>query len=127
MYCGINPKTDRCMKVDSLKDKSTDCEVNNSTKRCGRKTIKVTKKKCSKGKILNPKTGRCINKPKKKTSKKKTCDTGKILNPKTGRCIIDRKLDEDEVIDFKYRCKPGYIYNPQSKRCVNKEGPTVKK
>jgi len=132
MYCGINPKTDRCMKVDSLKDKSIDCEVNNSTKRCKRcrrKTIKVTKKKCSKGKVLNPKSGRCINKPKpkKKTSKKKTCEPGKILNPKTGRCIIDRGLDEDEVIDFKYRCKPGYIYNPRSKRCVNKEGPTGKK
>jgi len=126
MYCGINPKTDRCMKVDSLKDKSIDCELNNSTRRCGRKTIKMTKKKCSKGKRRNPKTGRCINKPKKKTSKKKTCDPGKILNPKTGRCIIDRKLYEGEVIDFKYRCKPGYIYNPQSKRCVNKEGPTGK-
>ena len=128
MYCGINPKTDRRMKVDSLKDKSIDCEVNNSTRRCRRKTIKVTKKKkCSNGKILNPKTGRCINKPIKKTSKKKTCDPGKILNPKTGRCIIDRKLDEDEVIDFKYRCKPGYIYNPRSKRCVNKQGPTGQK
>jgi hypothetical protein len=64
------------------------------------------KKECPPGKILNPKTGRCINKPKEKTQKrrgrpkknvekpkeseekpKKECPPGKILNPKTGRCI----------------------------------------
>jgi hypothetical protein len=132
MLCGQNPKTSRCKRVSSVKEASTDCEVNNSTKqkRCRRKTIKMTKKKkCSKGKILNPKTNRCINKLKtnKKKKKKKTCPPGKILNPTTGRCIIDRELDEDKVIDFKYRCKPGYIYNPETERCVNKEGPTGKK
>ena len=64
------------------------------------------KKECPPGKILNPKTGRCINKPKEKTQKRrgrpkkfdkpeeqgepkpvKECPPGKILNPKTGRCI----------------------------------------
>jgi len=68
-------------------------------------------KECPPGKILNPKTGRCINKPKDKTHKKrgrpkkfdkpeeqadkpkptdkpeKECPPGKIVNPKTGRCI----------------------------------------
>ncbi len=67
-------------------------------------------KECPPGKIVNPKTGRCINKPKEKTQKrrgrpkkfdkpeesekpkptdkpKKECPPGKILNPKTGRCI----------------------------------------
>ena len=64
-------------------------------------------KECPPGKILNPKTGRCINKPKEKTHKKpgrpkkfdkpeeqvdkpkpkKECPPGKIINPKTGRCI----------------------------------------
>ena len=65
-------------------------------------------KECPPGKILNPKTGRCINKPKEKTQKRrgrpkkfdkpeepkqptekpeKECPPGKILNPKTGRCI----------------------------------------
>jgi hypothetical protein len=65
-------------------------------------------KECPPGKIVNPKTGRCINKPKEKTHKKpgrpkkfdkpeeseepkekpkKECSPGKILNPKTGRCI----------------------------------------
>jgi len=52
------------------------------------------KKECPPGKIINPKTGRCINKPKDKTKKKpqkdkskKECPPGKIINPKTGRCI----------------------------------------
>ena len=66
-------------------------------------------KECPPGKIVNPKTGRCINKPKEKTHKRrglpkkfdkpgfeepkltekpeKECPLGKILNPKTGRCI----------------------------------------
>ena len=62
-------------------------------------------KVCPPGKIINPKTGRCINKPKEKTQKrrgrpkkfdkpvepqekpKKDCPPGKIVNPKTGRCI----------------------------------------
>jgi len=137
MLCGINPKTNRCMIVDDGNKISKDCEVNNSTKqkRCRRKTVKTVKKtvtkKCPKGKILNPKTNRCINKPKPK-SKKKKCLPGKVLNPKTNRCIIDKRIPEDKygdkpVIDFKYRCKPGYIYNTKTGRCVNKEGPTGKK
>jgi len=62
-------------------------------------------KECPPGKIVNPKTGRCINKPKEKTHKnrgrpkkfdkpeepkeksKKECPPGKIVNPKTDRCI----------------------------------------
>jgi glutamine cyclotransferase len=53
-------------------------------------------KKCPEGKILNPKTGRCIKnknlidkKPPIKSPKK--CPEGKILNPKTGRCILIKK------------------------------------
>ena len=67
--------------------------------------VEKPKKECPPGKILNPKTGRCINKPKEKTHKnrgrprkfdkteepkekpKKECPPGKIVNPKTGRCI----------------------------------------
>lgn len=57
------------------------------------------KKDCPPDKIVNPKTGRCIKKPKEKTHKKpekpkksvpqpkKECPPGKIINPNTGRCI----------------------------------------
>ena len=74
------------------------------------------KKECPPGKILNPKTGRCINKPKEKTQKrrgrpkkniekpkeseekpKKECPPGKILNPKTGRCINKPKEKNTEA------------------------------
>ena len=68
-------------------------------------TTDKPEKVCPPGKIVNPKTGRCINKPKEKTHKKpgrpkkfdmteelkekpkKECPPGKIVNPKTGRCI----------------------------------------
>ena len=67
--------------------------------------VEKPEKVCPPGKIVNPKTGRCINKPKEKTHKnrgrprknvdkpeqtekpKKECPPGKIVNPKTGRCI----------------------------------------
>ena len=45
---------------------------------------KKKKKECPEGKVLNPKTGRCIK-------IKKECPEGKILNPKTGRCIKIKK------------------------------------
>jgi len=69
------------------------------------KPVDKPEKVCPPGKIVNPKTGRCINKPKEKTHKnrgrpgknvdkpeqtekpKKECPPGKIVNPKTGRCI----------------------------------------
>jgi hypothetical protein len=84
------------------------------------KSLKSRKspKKCPEGKVLNPKTGRCIlikkklpvkppvkspNKPPSKPIVKpkslkslkslkspKKCPEGKVLNPKTGRCILIR-------------------------------------
>ena len=50
------------------------------------------KKPCPPGKIVNPKTGRCIKEKKKvDTVAKKPCPPGKIVNPKTGRCIKEKK------------------------------------
>jgi hypothetical protein len=43
-------------------------------------------KKCPDGKVLNPKTNRCILIRLPKPPKK--CPDGKVLNPKTGRCIL---------------------------------------
>ena len=132
MLCGLSDKG-RCKQVFSKADSSDICEISNNKnqKRCKRKSVKknpkVSKKVCPKGKILNPKTNRCIIDRKKNIKSKKKCPPGKIINPKTNRCIIDRRLPEDKVIDFKYRCKPGYVYNPQTGRCVKKDGPTGKK
>ena len=41
------------------------------------------KKECPPGKILNPKTGRCINKPKEKTQKRRE-DQRNLINQKDG-------------------------------------------
>lgn len=80
---------------------------------------KTIKKTCPQGKVLNPKTGRCINKPvvkktniktktkkpvkskTKKPVKSKKCPPNKILNPKTGRCInkpVTKKTQPKKVI-----------------------------
>jgi hypothetical protein len=61
-----------------------------------------------------------INKNNKdENNKKKKCSKGKILNPKTGRCIIDRskivkktKKDNDDR-----ECPRGSYLNPSSERC----------
>jgi uncharacterized protein YqeY len=55
--------------------------------------LKKHEKKCLPGKVVNPKTGRCIKKPATKSTKKpvkkqtKKCPSGKVVNTKTGRCI----------------------------------------
>jgi hypothetical protein len=83
-------------------------------------------KKCPSGKILNPKTNRCINdktkknKTKKNNSPSKTykkyCPEGKMRNPKTGRCINDKT---------KKYCPEGKMRNPKTGRCNNNK--TTKK
>lgn len=47
---------------------------------------KASEKQCPEGKVINPKTGRCII---DRSSKKqeKQCPEGKVVNPKTGRCV----------------------------------------
>ena len=65
----------------------------------------IKTKNCPEGKVLNPKTGRCIKKEnlEKQTKKAKPaeppakpiikeCPEGKVLNPKTGRCIKKENL-----------------------------------
>jgi hypothetical protein len=60
----------------------------------------------------------------KNQKEKKKCPEGKILNPKTGRCIIDRskvvKKDEKEK-----ECPKGSYLNSNSDRC--KKIPTSSK
>ena len=74
-------------------------------------------KSCPEGKVINPKTGRCINKKTLENQNKKTaptaptaptepakaakpakpakeCTEGKVINPKTGRCIKKENLEK---------------------------------
>ena len=76
-------------------------------------------KKCPKGKVLNPKTNRCIidrnKKLTKKTTSKKECPPGKVLSPK-GRCVIDRSKTSKKT-NSKKECPPGKVLSPKG-RCV---------
>ena len=69
----------------------------------------VKPKECPPGKVVNPKTGRCI---KIKEVKPKECPPGKEINPKTGRCIKIKVVKPKE-------CPPGKEINPKTGRCVN--------
>ena len=85
------------------------------------------KKECPPGKIVNPKTGRCINKPKPKTNKtrgrpkktvskdtvkpKKECPPHKIINPKTGRCINKPKPKTNKTRGRPKKTPPEQNYN----------------
>ena len=81
-------------------------------------------KNCPPGKVLNPKTGRCIKTkgvkdpnatlPNSPISSPKTiinpCPPGKMINPKTGRCIKAKPQVKD--------CPLGKVRDPVSKRCI---------
>jgi hypothetical protein len=84
---------------------------------------------CPPGKVLNPKTNRCIKVKPDKTIRQaikekkdklekelrnitKECPPGKVLNPDTGRCIKVKQVTKKE-------CPPGKEINPKTGRCVN--------
>ena len=52
-----------------------------------RQIPKESTKECPEGKVLNPKTGRCVKKLSTSKETPKECPEGKVLNPKTGRCV----------------------------------------
>jgi hypothetical protein len=100
-------------------------------------------KKCPEGKVLNPKTGRCIlikkklpvkpkspvkspPKPPVKPKSPKKCPEGKVLNPKTGRCILIKKKLPVKPNSPK-KCPEGKVLNPKTGRCILiKKKPPVK-
>lgn len=76
---------------------------------------KKTTKDCEKGKIRNPKTGRCVSITGRvgkevmaqqqtiESSGKNDCPKGKIRNPKTGRCVnIDGKIGKEILMNRKH-------------------------
>jgi len=107
-----------------------------------------TSKDCPPGKVLNPKTGRCITDKTAKTTKTtkttktsdtepnpaqpdqpdqpakttKDCPPGKVLNPKTGRCITDKTANvtttKPEAAKATKDCPPGKVLNPKTGRCI---------
>ena len=58
------------------------------------------KPRCPNGsRRIPPKTGKCVKNSVKKQKKtqKKTCPSGKILNPKTNRCINDNSANRKRL------------------------------
>ena len=82
------------------------------------KTIIKEPKKCPEGKVLNPKTGRCIliKRAKPVINAPKKCPEGKVLNPKTGRCILIKRAKP--VINAPKKCPEGKVLNPKTGRCI---------
>lgn len=120
------------------------------------KQITMKKKQVQSDLVINPLTGRYVNKkgqvaktlikrglisasksaeqPKKLTKK---CTPPKVLNPETNRCInkssttykkinITRRSKTDDKTKTK-KCPPGKILNLKTNRCVNKDGSIGKK
>lgn len=86
-------------------------------------------KECPEGKVLNPKTNRCIKDVANvkvvksvKTVKavKKECPEGKVLNPKTNKCIKYVPIcGEGEVLrDGKCVCGKNHIWDEKKQKCV---------
>jgi len=136
-------------KNENYKSIDKDISTNDKSSTDDYKSIIDDDKKCPDGKILNPKTGRCIkiesfNKLYKKpiiddTIKKpiidddKKCPDGKILNPKTKRCIkiesfnklYNKPIIDDTIkkpiIQNDKKCPDGKILNPKTGRCIKIE------
>jgi hypothetical protein len=83
-------------------------------------------KDCPDGKVINPKTGRCINikkvveKEKEKEVKVqrvevKDCPPGKVLNPVTNRCVKIQGVKGPVLVKD---CPEGKVINPKTGRCI---------
>jgi hypothetical protein len=73
--------------------------------------------KCPAGKIINPKSGRCVDRDgkkgkeilrsRRKKSSTKKCPVGKIMNPKSGRCVDrDGKKGKEILKSLKKKSSP---------------------
>ena len=110
------------VRKDAKSDTSSEKDVN-VIKSPIKQPIK-SPKKCEEGKVLNPKTGRCIliknaNKLGVKPKSPKKCEEGKVLNPKTGRCILIKNANKLGVKPKSpKKCKEGKVLNPKTGRCI---------
>ena len=73
----------------------------------GMENIYQKRQTCEVGKIINEKTGNCINAPKPPAE----CKPGQFRNPETGRC---KKIAVAKVLA---PCAPGQFRNPLTNRC----------
>ena len=103
---------------------------------------------CPPGKVLNPKTNRCVKDKYLKTIKQeikerkevlkqelqkitKECPPGKVLNPDTGRCVKAKVVKPVKLVIKKEpneskTCPPGKVLNLKTGRCVKAKIQTQK-
>jgi serine/threonine protein kinase len=84
-------------------------------------------KACPEGKVLNPKTNRCIKMKTRKIKSVRTCPEGKVLNTKTNRCVKEKlvtkrtrkvKIVATEQPHVQLDNPPACVYNPYTDSCV---------
>lgn len=87
-------------------------------------------KACPEGKVLNPKTNRCVKMKTRKIKPVKTCPKGKVLNDKTKRCVKEKsvtkrgrkvKIVNTEQPAIQLDNPPVCVYNPYTDSCVKAE------
>ena len=71
-------------------------------------------KTCPPGKVINPKTGRCVID--RSLKKPRTCPPGKVINPKTDRCV---KKKIKFIVKSKTQSKLESIYNKKKAEELN--------
>ena len=96
----LNIKNDvKCERNKVINPLSNRCINKKTINKLPKTVLSKPEKICPIGKMVNPKTGRCIKIPLNKSEKnvkqsknnlikpEKICPIGKMVNPKTGRCI----------------------------------------
>jgi len=124
VYVRKDAKPDTSMMTEDNISKNIPAPVNIPPK------LPKSPKKCPEGKVLNPKTGRCILiknikstfKNLKPPKSPKKCPEGKVLNPKTGRCILIKNIKSTfknlKLPKSPKKCPEGKVLNPKTGRCI---------
>ena len=155
----LNPKTGRCVSKTGALGKNILAEQAKKTKKAKTPVPKVPKKKtmkakspvkkqeaqkvCPSDKVLNPKTGRCVNKTgvtgkkilaeqAKKTKKVKTPSPKPspkkyTIKKSKKKIVLKEKSKSKSQNKTKKVCPPTKVLNPKTGRCVNKDGAVAKR
>jgi serine/threonine protein kinase len=118
----------------NIKSKKKEPPKSKPVKKAEPSIEEVMDKQCPEGKVLNPKTGRCVSATGaiakklglvKKTLKKKS--VSKTLTHSVHKKLVQKlkktqKKDKDEK-----ECPPGKVLNPTTNRCIKADGAVAKK
>lgn len=140
----INPSSGQCVKIDGQMGRKIINDIISKSPTLKKKTKKKAKSRSksrspTKGKILNPATGRMVSRTGKTGLEilAKKCKQNQVINPKTGYCVKKTGRIGQSIVDGSPKkkskkktmkksprtaCKSGTIRNPVTKRCVKSGG-----